>query len=217
MKTAQYTRQEKSIAAANVGGIRQRWLYGLRLLRDGEAMSDSGKSLKNGVSDQLIAASRASGLKLSDREIRYRLQCARTYQTESQIRHACAEFEDWSALRAANFPAFDAEPDEQPADHRTEDERKRDHARALAAVMGEQVSLFPLSDFEPTVTTLKDLQIYTDEMEELTERFAKRDRDRRSYLKDLVEAADGDMSMTWQEAHDLLGPDAPEGALPGST
>lgn len=216
MKTAQYTRAEKAIAAANVGGIRQRWLYGLRLLRDRDAMSESGKSLKNGVAEQLIAAAKVAALKLSAREIQYRLQAARVYATETQIAHACAEFEDWSALRAANFPPFDAEPDETPADHRTEDERKRDHARALAAVMGEQGTLFPLSDFEPTVTTLKDLQIYTDEMEELTERFAKRDRERRAYLKDLVEAADGDMSMTWREAHDLLGPDAPEGAM-GST
>lgn len=205
MKTAQYVRQEKAIAAANAGGIRQRWLYGLRLLRDAEAVSESGKSLKNGVTEQLIASAKAAGLKLSPREIQYRLQAARVYATESQIAHACAEFEDWSALRAANFPPFDADPDEPPADHRTDDERKRDHARALATAMGEQGALFPLSDFEPTMTTLKDLAVYAEEMAELTERFAKRDRERQAYLDSLVEAAEGDMSMTWQDAHERLG------------
>lgn len=206
MKTTQYVRQEKAIAAANAGGIRQRWLYGLRLLHDSEAMSESGKSLKNGVAEQLIAAAKTAGLKLSAREIQYRLQAARVYMTESQIANACAEFEDWSALRADNFPAYEAEPDEPPADHRTESERQHDHARALVDLIGEQGTLFPLADFEPTVTTLKDLEVYAEEMAELTERFAKRDRERRVYLDGLIEAADGDMSMTWQEAHDRLGP-----------
>jgi hypothetical protein len=215
MRTAQYVRQEKAIAAANVGGIRQRWLYGLRLVHDPDAMAESGKSLRNGVTDQLIAAAKAAGLKLSPREIRYRLQAARVYVTESQIRHACAEFEDWSALREANFPPFEAEPGEPPADHRTDDERKRDHARALADVMGEQGSLFPLSDFEPNVTTLKDLQAYTEEMEELTARFAKRDRERRSYLDSLIEAAGDDLSMTWRDAHERLAD--PDIALPADS
>lgn len=210
MKTAQYVRQEKTIAAGTVNDVRQRWLWGLRLLRDTEAMSESGKSLRNGVTDQLIAAAKAAGLRLSPREIQYRLQAARVYATESQIANACAEFEDWTALKIANFPPFAAAEGEAPADHRTDDERKRDHARAIAALMGEQGSLFPLSDFEPTVTTLKDLAVYTEEMEELTARFAKRDRERRSYLDSLIAVADDDMSMTWQAAHDLLGPDAGE-------
>lgn len=33
-----------------------------------------------------------------------RLQCARTYETEAQIRHVVADFETWSDLRAAGFP-----------------------------------------------------------------------------------------------------------------
>lgn len=209
MKTTQYVRQEKAIAAANAGGIRQRWLYGLRLLHDPEAMTESGKSLKHGVTEQLIAAAKAAGLKLSPREIRYRLQAARVYVTESQIRHACADFEDWSALREANFPAFDADPGEPPADHRTDAERKHDRGRALLDLIGEQGSLFPLDQFEPVTSTLKELQAYAEEMAELTARFAARDEERRSYLDELIAAADDDLSMTWQEAHDRLA-----GALP---
>lgn len=208
MKTTQYVRQEKAIAAANAGGIRERWLWGLRLLRDPDAFAPGSSQLKPGRAEELIKAARAAGLKLSEREIRYRLQAARVYTTESQIRHACAEFEDWSALRSANFPAVSAEPDETPADHRTDTERNHDHARALVDLIGDQGTLFPLADFEPTVTTLKELSIYTEQMEELTARFARRDKARRAYLESLIEAADNDLSLTWHEAHRRLGSDA---------
>jgi hypothetical protein len=203
VKTTQYVKQEKAIATADSGGIRQRWLWGLRLLRDTEAMA-SERSLKHGVTEQLIAAATASGLKLSDREIRRRLQCARTYPTEAEIGRATADFETWFDLIQAGFPTYEAPPDEPPADHRTDAEREHDHARALIDLIGEQGSLFPLRDFEPTVTTLKDLQAYTEQMEELTARFRQRDRKRRDYLESLIEAAGNDLSMVWQEAHNRL-------------
>ena len=66
MRTRQYTRQERAIAAADVGGIRERWLYGLRVLRDPSAVS-AGGGLKHGVTEQLIAAAAKAGVKLSDR------------------------------------------------------------------------------------------------------------------------------------------------------
>lgn len=205
MKTAQYVRQEKAIAVADSGGIRQRWLWGLRLLRDSEAMSESGKSLKHGVTDQLIAAAKAVGLRLSDREIRRRLQCARTYQTDSQIGRAVADFETWHELSDANFPEYDAADGEALADHRTDAERDHDRARALLDLIGEQGGLFPLSDFEPTQTTLKDLQVYMEEQEGLTARFVARGEKRRAYFELLVEAADFDLAVTWAESHGRLG------------
>lgn len=204
MKVTQYVRQEKAIASADSGGIRERWRWGLRLLRDPEAMA-SEKSLRHGVTDQLVAAATARGLKLSDREIRRRLQCARTYQTEGEIGQALADFETWDELHRAGFPAYRAPEDEPPADHRTDSERAQDRARALADLVdGEQASLFPLRDFEPYTTTLKELADYTEEMEELTARFAARDRERRAYLDSLIEAAADDLSMTWQDAHQRL-------------
>ncbi|MGH3836933.1 MAG: hypothetical protein ACRDSF_14735 [Pseudonocardiaceae bacterium] len=204
MKTTQYVKLEKAIAAAASGDIRARWLWGLRLLRDPEVFNPGSGQLKPGHAAELVAAATAAGLKLSEREIRYRLECARTYPTETQIRHAGAEFPDWTALRAAGFPAHDAPPDEPPADHRTEDERDHDHARALMDLIGEQGSLFPLRDFEPVTTTLKELLDYTDAQDELTARFAEHGRKRRAYLQRLILAADDDLSMTWQRAHDRL-------------
>lgn len=213
MKTTQYVRQLKAIAAADSGGIRERWLYGLRLLHDPEAMSESGKSLKHGVTDQLIATAKAAGLNLSAREIQRCLQCARTYPTGSQIRHAETDFRTWHELANADFPPIEALDGEPPADHRTEAEKARDRARALATIRGVQGELFPLSTFEPIVTTLKDLLDYTDEQEAMTARFVAHGQKRRAYLNDLIEAADGDTSVTWQEAHDRLAaanPDVPD-------
>lgn len=160
----------------------------------------SSKSLRHGVTDQLVAAATAGGLKLSDREIRRRLQCARTYATEAQIGRAVADFGSWRDLSEANFPTYDAEPDEPPADHRTDAERDRDKGRALLDAVGEQGALFPLDQFEPVTATLKDLQAYTGQMEELTERFRARDRKRRAYVDRLIEVADGDLSMLWLDA-----------------
>jgi len=204
MKTTQYVRQEKAIAAADSGGIRERWLWGVRLLRDPDAFAPGSTQLKPGRADELVKAATAGGYKLSEREIRYRLQCARAYKTEAEIRQALAEFGTWTALIEANFPPFDAPADEPLADHRTKTERDRDHARALLDLIGEQATLFPLDDFEPVTTTLKELQAYTEEMAELTSRFAKRDRDRLAYLDSLIAAADDDLSMTWREAQDRL-------------
>ena len=209
MKTTQYVRQERAIASADAGGIRMRWLWGLRLLRDPEAMS-SEKSLKHGVTEQLVAAAKTSGLKLSEREIRRRIQCARTYQTEVEIGQALADFETWDDLHRANFPAYETAPDEPLADHRTEEEKKRDRARALLDIIGNQGTLFPLDKFEPTEATLKELQEYTEQSEELTARFLEHDRKRRDYLDSLIKAAGGDLSITWQEAQQRLDGEAPD-------
>lgn len=208
MRTTQYVRQERAIASADSGGIRERWIWGLRLLRDPEAIAKGG-GLKNGIIEQLITAAAAGGRKLSTREIQYRLRCARAYSTEAQIAHACAQFGDWTALRNADFPPIEAPEGEPSADHRTEAERDHDRARALADLVGEQGSLFPLRDFEPVTTTLKELVDYAEQQEELTARFVAHGRKRRAYLQSLIEAADNDLSMLWRDAHDRLAADAP--------
>lgn len=209
MKTTQkYVRHEKTvILAARTADIRGRWHWGLRLLRDPEAFSAGSAQLRPGVSAALAAAYKSAGIALSDREIRNRLQAARAYPTEAQIRQVAAEFPHWTALVDAGFPAYPAPDDEPPADHRTDAERRRNHARALTEQMGEQGAFYPLSDFEPVTTTLKELEDYTRQQDELTERFAEHGRKRRAYLDALIVAADGDLSVTWQTAHDLAGMD----------
>lgn len=201
MKVAQYLKAEKAINAAEAGGIRARWFYGLRLLKDPEVMSPGGGGLRHGVAAQLVAETKARGMRLSAREIQYRIQCARAYPTEAQIRNAIADFDTWFALTQAGFPAYPVAPDEPLADHRTEEEKRRDAARRLLDLIGDQGALFPLDQFEPAQSTVKDLQDYAEQMAELTERFAKRDRERSEYVAALVAAVDNDLSRTWEEAH----------------
>lgn len=203
MKVAQYIKAEKAINAAEAGGIRSRWFYGLRLLRDPAVMSPGGGGLRHGVAAQLVAETTARGMRLSEREIRYRIQCARAYPTEAQIGNAVADFGAWRDLIAAGFPAYPAPPNEPVADHRTEEEKRRDAARRLAEQIGEQGALFPLDEFEPTESTVKDLQAYAEQMADLTERFAKRDRERGEYVAQLIAATGGDLSVLWQDAHRL--------------
>lgn len=206
MKTTQYLRQEKAIGAADSGGIRERWLWGLRLLSDPDAIAPAG-GLRHGVAEQLTAMAGKTPKgrnRLGEQEIQRRLQCARTYKTETEIREHLTDFESWDALCRAGFPAYEVPPDEPLADYRTQAERDHDHARALVDLIGEQGALFPLRDFEPVTTTLKELVAYAEQQEELTARFVEHGRKRRAYLNSLIEAADGDLSATWQEAHDRL-------------
>lgn len=202
MRTTQYVRQERAIAAGVVADIRARWFWGLRILRDPEAMTESGKSLRHGVSDQLITAARARGLKLSEREIRRRIQCARTYQKESQIGQALADFETWEQLSLANFPPYQAPLDEPGADHRTESEKRHDRARQMLDRIGDQGSLFP--EFEPAEVTIKEMRAYAEEQREITARFAAHDEKRFAYLDRLSEVVGGDESVTWEAAQALL-------------
>lgn len=216
MKTSPYVKQGRAISTADSGGIWERWLWGLRLLRDPERMSSSS-SLKHGVAEQLIAEAKADGLKLSVREIQARLACARAYPTQAQISRSTADFEHWSALVQANFPPYEVPEDEPPADHRNDAEKAHDQARALADLYGDQGTLFPRADLEPFTTPLKDLVTYAEQMAELTARFAERDRKRFAYLDRLREAADYDLSVTWHDAHQrlvALNAAAPDGVVP---
>jgi hypothetical protein len=201
MRTTQYVAIDRRITAAETGSIRERWMYGLRLLRDPEAIAPGG-GLRHGVTDQLIAAAKAHGIKLSATEIRRRLLCARAYPTEAQIVHAVDDFETWRDLSSANFPPYeDEEFDDEPADSRTPAERKRDLAKKLLEQTGMQEALFPLDQFEPAVTKLGDLFDYRDRQQAITDGFIATGERRREYLEALAKAVDNDMSKSWQEAH----------------
>ena len=204
MKASQYLRQEKAIAVGAADDIERRWKWGLRLLHDPQAFAKGSSQLRPGVSDGLVKSARACGFKLSESEIRWRLQCARAYPSETAIRCARSEYRDWWSLCRAGFPPVDVSPDEPPADHQTDTERDQDRAAALMDLIGDQGSLFSLRDFEPTTSTLADLRTYTDEGKKLTARFARHDAKREEYMNRLEAAANGDMSMTWLEAHSLL-------------
>lgn len=214
MKTLQYLKQEKAIAFCDGGSIRGRWRWGLRLVRDAEAIS-SEKSLKHGISEQLVAAAKRAGLNLSEREIRYRIQCARAYPTEGQIGKALADFATWWDLIQARFPPYPADPSDPPADHRDNAERHRELARQLMSHASEQLDLFPLDTFDQATSTLSQLQVYTEEQDALTARFVARGASRREYLERLILAVDGDLSSTWGVAQERLSAIEGDGGMLG--
>lgn len=205
---APYIRLEKAIAAADAGSIRQRWEFGRRLLCDPEKTTPAG-NLRHGVLAELIDAARRAGRKLSEREIRYRLEAARAYPCDSQIRHAGADFEHWTALREAGFPERESEDGEPPFDPRTPLERAQAAEKQLA--FGEpgdpaQLALFewfPGDQFD-VLATIAELRKYAEDMAAWTKRQAKRDQDRLAYVERLSAAVGGDESKTWTEAQVAL-------------
>jgi hypothetical protein len=204
---AAYGRYEKAIAAADAGTMRQRWEYGRRLLCDPLATTPDG-NLRHGVMADLIDAARRRGVTLSEREIRYRLAAGRAYPSESQILHARADFESWTALREAGFPTIDAEPGEEPYDPRGTAEKARavDRQLALGEPDPDQLVLFeyfPEDRFD-TLATLAELRKYAAESAEWTERHVRKDRERFEYLDRLSVAVDGDEDKTWEEAQAAL-------------
>jgi hypothetical protein len=202
VKTTQYVRIERAIAAADKAAIRERWLYGLRVLRDPDAFNKGSSQLKPHFGEAIVKASRAAGYRLSIRELGYRTQLARIYPTEWQINKVCEDFDQWNDLRKAGFPPYEAPAGEPSADHRTQAEKRRDRARALLDAIGEGATFFRLSDYEPSISLLKELEDYALQQDELTARFVEHGRKRREYLETLIEAADGDLSVTWQAAHE---------------
>lgn len=204
---AAYGRYEKAIAAADTNTTRQRWEYGRRLLCDPAATTPDG-NLRNGVIADLIEEAHKRGKKLSEREIRYRLRAARAYPCESQIRHICAGYESWGALRAAEFPDVDAEPGEEPYDPRGLAEKARavDKQLALGDPDPDQLALFEYfpDDRYDELSTLAELRKYAEESSDRTERHARKDRERFEYLDKLNAAVNGDENATWEQAQAAL-------------
>lgn len=195
MRYTTYLRRERKIAAADGATILQRWAYGRDLLADPRMMAASGKSLRHGALEQLLAAARAKGHgELSEQEIQRRLRCARAYESEAQIRQAMMLFGGWFALISAGFPPVDipgddvlceAEPAQEPLDFGR----------------WEQVEMFP--GFEPSAT-LADLDRYCTSMERMTSNYLARDQKRRAHLGELAAAAGGDMTVSYDQARRAL-------------
>jgi hypothetical protein len=200
-----YRSLERQIAAADAGTIYQRWEYGRRLVCDSSATTPAG-DLRPGKMAELVEAASRAGVRLSEEEILGRLQAARAYPCESQIRRALSACGAWDALIDAGFPEHEAEPGEQPHDPRTAAEKVRQAERQLALGEPDQLALFSLfpEDRFSELSTLADLAKYAAESADITRRFFDRNQRRAEYLASLVKAANGDMSKTWAEAQAAL-------------
>jgi hypothetical protein len=145
------------------------------------------------VQEGLLHDAAEAGIKLSASEIKYRLQAARAYGTKAAIASIAGVSGSWRSLCDAGFP-----PAEVPADVPEEPETGQapfDFGR------WEQVELFP--GFTPAVTLL-ELETYCKEQDRMTENFAARGARRRAYLGELVAAAGGDMTVSYDQARRAL-------------
>jgi hypothetical protein len=210
VRTSRYLRLERDIAASDTGGIIDRWRFGQRLLAD-DTMTTAAGNLRHGVLAKLIADAATADLRLTEQEIQRRMKCARTYPTEAQIRESAHGFKNWDALAREGFPAIELPPgvEAEAFDPRDADEKRRDAARDLARRSQEDGGQLALFDYFPDdkfseLTTLAELAKYADEMAALTERYARKDRERAAYLASLAEAVGGDMSATWERANAAL-------------
>jgi hypothetical protein len=105
-----FLKLEQRIASGERGSVIDRWRYGRQLM---EARAGR-KQLPHGfIADRLAEAERA-GLKLSEREIRYRVALAEAYASGAEVGTACADFGSWSALREAGFPAVTVDESNDP-------------------------------------------------------------------------------------------------------
>jgi hypothetical protein len=107
-----YLKLEQRIAADERGGIWHRWRYGRELLK----AKAGRKQLPHGMLGDLVREAGRAGLRLSETEIRYRIQCATAYETEAEVTKALGDFGSWSGLIQARFPAVDVEEEEDLLD-----------------------------------------------------------------------------------------------------
>lgn len=146
-KKSVYLGLETKIAADERGGIKHRWDYGRALLHEKAARplrrgNGERKILPKDMITELIVDATRAGLKLSEREIQYRIKCASVYGSDVELRKAVAEFGTWSGLIQAGFPAVELdEPD-------TEVTEMEEVGLPTAAI---QDALFDIPGFKPVL------------------------------------------------------------------
>jgi hypothetical protein len=201
MRLASYMRMEKTILASDGDTITERWKWGRRVLNDDTAVTPRGY-LQHGVLDRYLAKAKSQGIRLSEREIQRRLKAARTYRTEAEIRHAVSDFNTWHDLVAAAFPEVTLDDPGEPYDPRHHDEKLRDNGRKLRrAELERWQQSFPGMD---EYTTLQDMVKLLAERQGLTSRRVREEAVLAGELQSLIDAVDGDLSATVEEALDAL-------------
>lgn len=210
MRFGEYGRIEREISASDNGTIYGRWKYGRRMLCDSEITTPNG-NFRHGVMAKLI---HASGGKLSERELQYRLQVGRAYPNQSQIRNAVADFAAWRELIQAGFPAYEGEEDELPYNPLKTEELVKQHETGRERLdeesRYEDGGLIPRSEFEegaliprdtfPDATPMHEVDRWAEEEVELASRHGERAQKRRRYVDSLIKAVGGDLNATLGEA-----------------
>ena len=194
---------QRTIARGDGRSIEDRWEYGMAILDNPKRMSASGKSLRHGATEALIAEAAALGSALSEQEIQRRIRCARTYKTINEIRHAMTDFGTWYDLIQAGFPEVEIDgPDEFeaagiPTGPPDEFEQLTliPGAPAVLSIRGRKVDL--------TAATLGDFKAYCEQSAEITSNFAKRDAQLWAAYHTMLDVTDdmgANVIETWKSA-----------------
>jgi hypothetical protein len=204
-------RAEHRIVAADGSGIIERWRWGRIVLADPRLTCAAGTLRRRmGIAAALVQAAHAKGLHLDEREIQYRLACARAYRDEATLSRMVRAGYTWTALRDAGFPGHPGRDEE--GDQLTLVDVDTGAAGTVRAIQpplddGAIVAVFPalLPDggrrrIPLGEATLGQLSDYVREMRALTERHARRDMTRATQLGALLAAVGGDLTATVQEA-----------------
>lgn len=167
MSRSPYLALEQRIAADEGRGVIHRWRYGRKLL---EAKAGR-QQLPHGMSADLVAAAAKAGLKLSEREIRRRVQCAEAYASEAEVGQALADFGTWSALAEAGFPSVEVdEPGEQLLlPDATDDFEQLTLIPGLSTTLKVRGREIPLAE-----ATVADVAAYHDMYVQIHENYGKR-------------------------------------------
>lgn len=232
MRYRHYERLEKQILATGTSSILLRWKWGRLVLSDDEFTDPSGR-LRWGAINELIAKATSRGLKLSRREVQYRVQCARAYLTEAQIAHVCAQFEYWGDLRSANFPPAevteeaaprDAQSPQEPHDPRPPYEKRDAVVRQVKRILNSpeahgQEALPGMRIWLPgfTVDTVgretlfskafeihESIKATTPQLRQVAERAARDDQEREENLYRLFDAIGRNPDASLGEGEDAL-------------
>src|SRR5258707_10860199 len=198
MRYERYKRIDNAIKASDSGGIWERWRYGRRLVCESEMTTARGY-LQHGKIEWLT---RRSGE--SERELQRRLQCARAYPQESQIRQLLTDFRTWDDVINSGFPPYPATEDERPYNPLETDEliqqREADRVRFDEDSQYEDGGLIPRDAF-PDSTPMLEISQFADRELELAARYTDKAQRRRFYVDSLIKAAGTDwQSMTLGEA-----------------
>lgn len=200
-KPSELVQWEKRIAAGERDGVVYRWRYGRVLVR---AKAGRRRLPKGYIGDRIREAERA-GLKLTGREIQYRMALAEAYPTETHTRTAVRLAGSWTALREAGFPAV---PEDELGDLDLLDEL--DEIEAAAPDAWEQLTMIP--GLGPTIkvggraialddATIADVRAYRDMYRQMNENFAKRLALLDASLAAMEAASGGDDTANAAEAY----------------
>ena len=198
MRYERYKRIDNAIKASDSGGIFERWRWGRRCVCD-DGMTTPKGNLRDGKLEWLIHRSGAPR-----REIQRRIQVAKAYPQESQLRQLLTQFKTWDEVINSGFPPIHATEGERPYNPLETDELVQQHeeqGRIFAEDdQYEGGALIPRDAF-PDSTLLDEIDRWADRELELAARFTDKAQRRRFYVDSLIKAAGSD----WRERNVTLG------------